>query len=233
MNYTDKAKIRAVLNDPDTCATTILVLLTDLFGTAEFVNWEPETIHVEVSDLLSAGWSKLPKVVRDRADAVVATVATNNAYVSLESFIPVVNAFAGGGVDFSTFDPATIEESALALVELNMLDDDGGKNNREKFSGDIRKYLGVRAEYEGLPRQPGILKWADAPKVAEQDTADADMFAASWRDDQDRLNQIETKVRERRFLIAQQIQALPLTRRDEESWGAFYAKTTKNRPGAR
>jgi hypothetical protein len=215
------------LNDPETRASTLLVLMTDLFGMAEFVNWEPETIHLELADLLTVGWSRLPKLVRDRIDAVTAAVSTNNVYVSLESFIHVVNAFAGGGVDFSTFDPATIEESALAVLELNLLDDDGGRDNREKFSGEIRKYLGVRAEYEGLTRQPSILKWADAPKKSEPDAVDADMFAASWREEQDSLDQINGKVQARRIEILRQIDSLPLGRRDRESWDAFFGKAAK------
>lgn len=222
-----RGNVSSVLNDPGTHAATLLVLLADLFGTVEFVNWEPETVRIELEEIVGIKYQKLPQLVRDRIDAVCAAVSTNSVYVSLESFINVTNAFAGGGVDFRIFDPATIEEAACTVMEMELID--GDKPSEELYSQEIRHYLGVRAEYEGMLRQPDMLKWAVKPKKSADASSlasapDPDVFAASWRSGNERVTAINAKVKLRRSEILQQIAELPLGRRDTESWNQFYGK---------
>src|SRR4051812_29132260 len=107
-----------VLQDPESYATTLLVLLVDRFGT-EALSWAPETIRTEMASEYGVA---LPPACFDRLMAAVTVITTDYFYKSLTRFIDLCNVLSFGGTfDPSVFDPADPYECAWGISEALLL----------------------------------------------------------------------------------------------------------------
>lgn len=139
-----------VLRNPGTPATVLLAILIDSFGT-ECLNWEPETLRLEVDDTWNA---MLPPANWDKVFAAMSVLTSDVFENSLEGFINICNGLSGSGNDFNVYDPATIEEICLALAEISLLDP---PEQGFKFNAEIQAYLATRLDYEGFMTAPKLL----------------------------------------------------------------------------
>ena len=209
------AKVRQAFDDEGTFATTLVAILLDLFGTMEFMEWDPETIALEYHAHTGGNWRKVPQVVRDKVAVMLGAYVSNNFFQSLETFIATCNALSGTPIDVRTFDPATIEEAAWAVTEIKLA------GFEEEFHPEIAAYLGVQATEEGLESLPAVLSWADAPKSSGKSgeaaaEGGAELFAASYSQNRDDVADIEREMKRRTSAMLRELAEFHFRNREAE-----------------
>jgi len=197
-----------VLKDDSAPATILLLMLIDEFGT-ECLDWEPETLQLEVKD----AWSiELPQTNWDKVYALMTVLTTNLFEQNLETFTHVCNALSGAGADFTTYDPATVEEMSTAIGEIVLLDPP--EKGNFNFSDEVKTYMQVRLAYEGFITPPKMLApFVEAlPPLPEPEIippAEED-YKAHYNAQRERILEIEDEVRNRIQEIITRLQKLPL-----------------------
>lgn len=218
---TAKASLRQVFEDKGSFASAMLIACTDLFGSIEWFNWEPESLVAELRDRCSV---RLPKRNSDKIQALVMALTTDQFYRSVEAFMGVCNALDGDGTDFTTFDPADVEEMAWAVMEVSLNDQVEG-NLADNFSDEIKTYIGVEAEREGFAELPKPLKFGIMNKgygnAAESMGGDDIMFAAYFAGGKEEVARVEAITQAKLQLLVTQISQLPLQHGDPEAWRKF------------
>jgi len=217
--------------DPTTFATSLLALALDEFGT-ELMNWEPETIRLEIKDIYN---TDIPDVNMDKLLALITSLTTNLFYLSVESFTHVANAVNDAEADFVTWDPVEADEAAWAITEIVM--NDPPKTNEElakRFSHEVRRYIGVILEDEGITSPPDVLGGIAemTTKVKEADVSFADdpmMFEGFNKLSQQKAQDVVMYVKRRTAALVRQLQQLPLQNRDDKTWGGFMSRAKSNK----
>lgn len=213
-NFLRQAQAKAVIEDPSTPATCLLILCLDEWGTDMF-QWEPQTL---ISAVRSTWGAKIPADNRDKIWALVTHITTDFLYSNLEAFIHICNALSGRGADFEQFDPADVDEICWGITETQLI---APMDKDERFSDEIVTYMESRLEYEGFQRVPPMLK--KFVKMPERDdelnqvlTSDEIGFENFWKMQQTRLVNIDIWVKERLLLIFETLSKLPLRSANEQ-----------------
>lgn len=207
-------KLGEIMSDESMLATPLLVMCVDAFGT-DFFNWEPRTFDIESR---AAFGVDVPDVNRDRIWALVTALTTDGVYKSLETFLPVANTLNLAEADFLQYDPVTSEEAAWALTELVINDPpEGGVPFADRFSHEIRRYIGLTLQTEGVTSPSGLLGQVaefsdDRIAKIEGITAGADesMFQMYMQRQAEQKAEIDDYVNQMFQLMIQQLQRLPL-----------------------
>jgi len=200
------AQLRALMLNPNTPATVLLVLLIDWWG-MDWFEWEPDTLREELKDEFNA---HVPQLSIDKLWALVTYLTTDQFFTQLPVFIAICNVLSDTEADFETFDPATTEELLWALAELNMLE----PINTSKFSEDIKLYVGMQLREDSVLTKPKLLEWAESPPDTEERLDkfqdDPVFFNAIWDkqkgDDQAMMQRVGTRL----FGMVQALKGLPL-----------------------
>ena len=143
-----EAKIKEIVEHPDTHATCLLVLCLDQWGTA-FFEWEPDTL---IRQALQDWHAQIPEKNRDKIWALVTHLTTDLFTSSLDGFIHVCNALQNAGASFEQFMPAGIDALCWGITEASLIEP------VENFNDEIRSYIEARLEYEGFHQAPRVLK---------------------------------------------------------------------------
>lgn len=143
----------------DSFGTSLLICMIDTFGT-DCLNWEPETIEMELEKYVG---QDVPSENLDRLQAAMSVLTSNLFFISLEAFNVTCNALNFSTVSGSTFIPADIEDIMWGITEVNLLL--GADSNKDEFSRDIQLYVGKVLESEGILDPPSILQFADMRKM--------------------------------------------------------------------
>lgn len=205
-----KQKIRGFIADPDTFATSLLVLAIDEFGT-DFFDWEVETFLIEAQ----AAWGlEPPQFARDRIWALVTVLTTDLYRRSLETFIHVTNAINDVDIDMQSYDFPAPSECAWSVAETTLIDPPDEEEDGS-FSHEIRRYLGVRLKQEGITTPPKLLNMAEYDRDPEEEVGiihgDDPDFVNMQSDRQAGIRlEIEEYVMSRLKRLMAQLQALPL-----------------------
>lgn len=214
MSLATKSKIAGLLKSEDTLGTTLLIICMDSFG-IEFFEWEPVTLDAEVEMKFGV---KLPDVNKDKLWALVTALTTNLFYVSLETFIPTCNALSGSEADFDNYDPVTGQEAAWGIVEVTLLDPPAqGEDAGDRFSHEIRQYLALTLQSEGITTPPAFLKPYVEAEVDLEDEAgivigpDEHMLAAHVQRQTEAREEIDEYVRSNLEQLVNELSGLPLT----------------------
>lgn len=126
--------------------TTIFLLLSDHFGSLEWMDWEPDVVGQEIKDDFGV---EMPPDVRDRLWALVSTLTTDRFYRDPLFFNHVANALSDEPLSMMVWEPAGLDEIAWALVEIGMSDLD---NNEDfEFSPEVLAYIKELLRKEGVP----------------------------------------------------------------------------------
>ena len=212
--------------DKETFGTVLLALLIDEYST-ESLEWDPETIRLQVKSDYGV---EIPRVNMDKIMAMITVITTNLFDTSVEAFTQIANALNGSTADFNNWDPPTAEEAAWAISEVTMSNPPKSKDKfADQFSPDIKRYLGVICEMEGLTSPPDVLRIAELDeqnlKNADETFADdPDMYAGFYQLGQSKSEDITGYVRGRLKLLMQQLDEVPLQSRDHKSWQSFSSK---------
>lgn len=203
-----RAFTRQILLDANAFATTLVVALTDFYGT-EFFAWAPQTIRMETEEDFGFRW---PDANFDRLMAGVALVTTDRFYKSLPDFIEICNVLSGSAVTPGVFDPADAAECAWGITEALLL---GPPDDEEAFTEEIRAYIGKVVEMEGIITPPDILRIGIVDnnrkyKVQTDFSDDPEMFNAIWDIEAGKTDDINQLIKERLTLLVTQLGSLKL-----------------------
>lgn len=229
MNQLTREELRTVFESSDTYASTMLIALADMERSLDFMTWDPEALYEEIRTRLQA---VTPQDNMDKLHALMLALTTDVFYTDVDAFINICNALAGEGADFKTFDPAEVDEMAWAVTEV-LLNDPPDRNETEAienpFSLEIQDYIGQQAAVEGFSRLPSMLKIGTMPTKSESNFQEAaaigaEVFGAMWGEQESKVSEIESETRERLQALFQQIQSLPLSRADSQSWKEYAGK---------
>jgi hypothetical protein len=217
-----------ILTNEDTLATPLLILCVDRFGT-EFFEWEPETFAIESRAQFGI---ELPEVNRDKIWALVTALTTDAFYKSLETFIPVCNSLNGSIADFDDYHPVTREAAAWGITEV-ILNDPAEAELDKLFSHEIRYYVGMTLQGEGVTSPPRVLKpfveYDNDPEEAAGAIIGPDegFVAMHAKRQKEETTGITEYVRAKLNLLAQQLKQLPLQHGSAAKIPALVQETQK------
>lgn len=193
--------------DPESFATTMLVLFLDTFGTAA-LQWDPQTIALEIESEWGIG---LPQGNLDRLLVGIRLLTTDDFTTSLPDFIQFCNVLSGDLYDPETWDPADSTEIAWGLTEALLLDP---PEDDEPFTEEILAYIGAALDSEGMMQAPDILGIAlrepIRPEIQGDYSDDPTMFASIYEFEASKTDDVNKIVRGRLQLLSAQLDRLPL-----------------------
>ena len=209
--------------NPNVYGTCLLALLLDQHGT-EALDFEPETIRLEARDALGID---IPQVNMDKLMGLIAALTTELFYVSVETFHHVCTALSHNEADFHQMEPLEAEEAAWGVTEVTLNDAADNEQLRE-YSHEVRLYVGVLLQREGILTPPPVLKMAEFPQEqnpVEQTFADDPSLIQAFAQKRHRESEhITLAVQSEMAALVGQLEKLPLESRDPDSWASFAAK---------
>lgn len=209
---------KRLLSDPDTFATTMLVIAVETWGMdclqddedRERGPWHASTFRSMLEQHYGV---KLPKCNLDKLMAAITIVTTDLFFKNADRFIVLANILSGDEFDPNQFEIADSVECAWAVTEALLLDPPD-HDNPEPFSDDVRRYIGFVLKDEGYVTPPDVLKIAIgedlASKVRYDFTDDPEMFSGIHSVQQGKKQDVETVLRESLLELKNQLTALPL-----------------------
>jgi hypothetical protein len=207
-------KLRAILQDKDAYATTILLILIDNYGT-EVIQWTPETIRLEIKEDYNL---VLPDANLDKLMAAISILTTDDFFKRLPVFIQLCNILSGDDFDPTSFDPADPLEIAWGITEAMFLEP---PDEDEPFIDEIRHYIGEVLNDHGITSPPDVLRIAiqgvklDDPNNAYSD--DPEMYAAMHESNKGKSDRIKEMLKRQIGELVDQIQALDLENGDTKN----------------
>lgn len=170
-----------------TFATVLVAIMVKLYG-PEVLEWDGLTYQLEIKELFEA---EMPRTVYDKMMALVTALATDAVYKNVEIFDETVNALNGHGVGVDQDIPSAAEVG-WAVTELRLNDPDPATRSPEQPWGrDIQKYVSVVLRDEGLNIPPRALDFAETKILESEGTDDPTQYAAAWRSNQSRADEID------------------------------------------
>lgn len=216
----------AVLQNPESVGSAILIILMDRFGTGMF-EWEPDTLRMEIQsnfDVIP------PQENMDKIWALITVITTNLFYVSMEAFIHICNALGNEGVDFQNYDPATVDEMCWGITEASLV---YPPDKEDTFSQEVLTYMRAQLAAEGFTSVPRLLKpyvgeeIIDKSQVEDVITMDETGASAYWKDQQRKLADTDNYVRDQLQRMVDTIIALPLKNSDPEGIAELRKRASK------
>ena len=204
----EKLLRKKMLTDPGIYATTVVTLVIDDYGT-EALSWSPETLRMELQSDYDI---ELPGFVLDKLAVATMLLTTDEFFKRLSRFVTVCNVLSGSSLNTNVVDLADAAECAWGITEALIL---APPDEDEPFTEEIRRYVGKTLDWEGIKNPPDLLR------IAIRDTAtglpdyegmlsDPDLFDASFDEQLERSNEIETMLRENLIELTEQLAVLPL-----------------------
>lgn len=216
-----QAKVQAMLRDPETYGTTILVWALDALEpphsgrdedarTPALLTWHPAVLRREIQE---QGRTSLPDAGFDRLMAAITVLTTDLFTTNAGGFATLTNALCGDGFRPAEFDPPEVIECAWAITEALLLDppeDDA----EEVFADPVRAYLGMLLKREGFLHAPDILGVATGldlhDRIRRDHGDDPELLARIEAHQRDREAEVTAVVRDGLRDLVTQLEALPL-----------------------
>jgi len=142
------------LIDENVHATTLLAILVDRYGLSEIVEWEPDTLILQVKDDFKVD---IPSTNRDKIWALVTALSTDLFYNSPEAFMHICSALSGDGANIQVLEPPDPEELAWGVTEIIINDSDNLSPDPNMFSTEVRRFIGVVLDYHNIDDPPDVL----------------------------------------------------------------------------
>jgi hypothetical protein len=197
-----------ILKDPEIFATTALALLFDEFGT-EVTEWDPDVLGIEIREAFSVEPSD---ALLDRLLAAMAVLSSNSFFVDVKAFTTICNSLNRGVVMSDTWVPADLDDILWAVTEVRFLM--GEYYSEEDYSHDVKRYVGVMLQQQGIRKIPSVLSFAEVDdtvtEVYDAYSGDAVMEQAFWDSQQEDRDNLESENIDKIDQYMAQIQTLPL-----------------------
>lgn len=205
--------ISDLFSDPRLFTTTVVAIMIDRFG-ADCVNWEQETLEMEVRGL-SANFDK---DLMDKLSAGFVILSEDSPHQDTMIFNNVTQVLNFDDIDPEAFIPATLEDILWGCSEMRLLE---GAEEYDSigFSPDIKSYVGTLLVQHGLTTPPSVLSFAD---ISEKDLtsrddglgADSLMFEAYWDEQRSTKEDMEKFVIGRTNDLLFQLSTVPFKNSD-------------------
>jgi len=204
----ERQKLQRAWTDPQSFATTLLLLFVDAYGT-EGCNWHHETILAEIQDDFRV---QLPQGNFDRLMVAIGLLTTDDFYRSAVDFVVWCNVLNGDRIGTS-WDDADSSEVAWGVTEAIIIDE---PEEAEPFSDEIRAYIGAVLDREGIITPPDILQLGLrgtknlVATVQGEYSDDPVMFSAIYDFERSKTDAVNMYIRQRLQLLGQQLESLPI-----------------------
>lgn len=193
MNTPTARTIQTTFADPGAYGTALSLALFSAYGAAPIGGddapdgWSPETIHQQIAEDFRV---ELTPAVFGKLMAAMAILREPGRFYSrVTDFLDLANALNGDSYDPATVDPVDALEASWAiyealLIEKMFFDESDHRDDRTmEFSPEIRGYLGMMLDREGIVNPPDVLRLAEhdpdrMARVMGDFTDDPDMFSA-------------------------------------------------------
>lgn len=199
--------VKALLEDSDTYATTLITIVLDRYG-VEALDWSPQTVRMELRDDFQAN---VPRNNIDKIMAAATILTTDSFYKNLTKFIQLCNILSDEEFNPMVFDPADSFEMAWGITEAMLLyppDED------EPFTDEIRYYMGYMLDEEGVIHPPDVLGIALRDQPAADPLAnlsdDPTMYSAFYANQSSKSQEISDMLKEHLAELFNQLSILPL-----------------------
>lgn len=143
--------LAAAVANPDSFATTLLIVFLDEYGTEGF-GWEAQTIRQQLAHDLGC---QVPEENLDKLMAAIAVLTTDSFFQSLPSFIALSAAIAGDAPSQGNLVLVDAQEAAWSMTEVLLWM--YPLQEKEPFCDEIRRYLGEILKAEGFLTAPDVL----------------------------------------------------------------------------
>ena len=132
----------------------IYTALDTLFGDADWLAWEPETILLELKQEVS-------EEAKDKLLAVLAMAAhAEEASTHGVAFEKTVQAFCNNVCVMDVYQPPYVEEMCYAVQQMQAINSKVHPDKPWKFSGEVPGYVAAVAKYRGWFMLPEALAFA-------------------------------------------------------------------------
>lgn len=198
-----------IMATPGTLGTVSHAIALHFLG-EEIYQWEPETLSLELADVLDV---QIDEDNLDRLHAVIAAITSNSFQKDWAAFTAICSALCGEN-DPTDIAEMTVSEFAWGVTEVELND---GDDEPQLYSPDVASLVGVVLDQEGFTSPPPQLAFANLPERymgstygAEQDQADV---KSGYQE-----NLLSEYLRDQSLLLYKQISLLPwLTPEDLEN----------------
>ena len=209
MPATTKLNLSQFLKKDDAYATTMVTILIDEFST-EALTWTPKTIIMELESMFGV----IPKQGNiDRLMAGVHLMTTNSFYTSLPDFNDLCNVLSGDHPSPDVWQPTDAASCAWAITEAMLIAPP--EDTDSAFTDDIRAYMGILLQKEGILNPPDVLRIAHYDKKADGKVRydyedDPEMFSAIYKTEQSKTEEINGFIKRKLKDLATQLLHIPL-----------------------
>jgi len=206
----------------------LLLLVSDMLGT-EWLEWDPETIGMEIIENLQ---TEIEPHNFNKLMAAATVINSDEFYSDLPTFIDICNALYNGTFNPGRFDPADAIEIACGITDAMLLwpPDDLREN---PFSDAIVQYSAAAIRDEGIMTPPDILQQFMADdeawnQIQADFSDDPSMFESIYKMEKDRTDEINMLVKARLGQLLKQLNALDLENGDAQGAVVKMLKSLEN-----
>lgn len=203
-------KVRTILADPTSFASTLTILVADLY-TFDVFEWTPSTVRVEIRDDFGI---EMPSANFDRLMTGFNLITSNGFYVSLPDFNDFCRVLSGESSGHEGWAPADCLDVAWGITEAVLLSPP--EDMEKPFSEEIVGFISEVVKSEGIITPPDILGIGGIDhelvgRINNDFGDDPDMFGGIWDMEKSKTDDINNAVKYRLKELAHQIEALPLS----------------------
>ncbi len=224
MEKTLASRLAGAFNSPHMFATSLLLLLVDMFG-QEVINWDIYTIRQELRDELN---TTIPEITDQKIQAILSMLCSDDVLHDPLIFSSTARVLCNEPPLVDIVAPLDPDIAAWCLAEAAFLGVDDIQNG---LSDSLKRYLGACLTYAGIHQVPRCMSQAILPDTdadpAEASTIDPDIQSAYIKRNQNETQDLDAFVNTRARQLIDQITRLPLQNRDNDSWAKFYSRINK------
>lgn len=148
---------KEVLENPDSFMTTLMAVMFNEYDT-EFIDWDPLTINLTIQRDFKI---TPPQENKDKIMAGIQIVSSVDFYQEFNVFAVTCGVVAMSGYSTDMLIPPDLDDVTWTCLEAKLLDDDFKDS---LFSDDIKRYVGLLLDEEGLYDPPSVLSFAVYPE---------------------------------------------------------------------
>jgi hypothetical protein len=179
---------RELIRNPDTFATSLLLIAADKWGYDCF-DWAAPSLRLEFKD----AWQvDIPENNLGKLLAAIRLVTGDEFYRSAAAFVAICNSLYGQA-DFESFDPADPTEILMGVTEALLLWPPAG--DTPTFSLEVQEYISHAFLIEGYEQPVGVLRavvGSKSPTIMSAEFADdPEMFTGIYQSQQARAKDLE------------------------------------------
>jgi len=187
--------------EKETFATVLVAALIKLYG-LQVLDWDGATIQMQLKDDLEVD---PPRQVYDQFMALINALHTDMIYRDVPLFDETISALNRQGVGTQQ-DIPSVDEVAWAVYEIRMNDPDPvSRDPKNPWSRDIRKYVRLVLDDEGLQLAPEVLSFAGSKHIAPESVDDPAYYAGTWNSQQARADEVDQIVNEKAQTLIQHL----------------------------